>query len=220
MRRIRSGPIQGKGTNVSRLTPELSRADKNCMTSAVSPRKRGERERGQALVEFALIAPLFLMLVVGVIQFAVALNFWFDLQRLANQGARSAAVNCGPAANSQCLDRNGNPDLATRLAEDVISEKGNSPDVEVCYVPPSDPQPSGWAPTVGDAVRVRLTERYRLSAIVNLAKIDLTATATMRLEQEPNGGLDVGPPTAALPNPTEPANYVLSSHGPGQPCRP
>jgi hypothetical protein len=181
---------------------------------------RDSRERGQALVEFALIAPLFLMLVVGVIQFAVAHNFWFDLQRLANQGARSAAVNCGPAGNSQCLDRDGNPDLATRLKQDVISEKGNTPEVEICYVPPSDPPPGGWAPTVGDAVRVRLTERYRLSAIVNLAKIDLTATATMRLEQEPNGGANVGPPTAALPNPTQSVNYVLASHTAGQRCRP
>src|SRR5687768_13441458 len=49
-----------------------------------------ERERGQALVEFALIAPLFLMIVVGIIQFGIGLNYWLDLNRIANQGARWA----------------------------------------------------------------------------------------------------------------------------------
>ena len=82
-------------------------ADKGSMVSAVREKtsrgaRRRERESGQALVEFALILPLFLMIVVGVIQFGVALNFWLDMQRLANQGARSAAVNCGPAAGNQC----------------------------------------------------------------------------------------------------------------------
>jgi TadE-like protein len=216
MRRIRSGPTKGKGKHVSRLTPELACADKDTMNSMLRHgRARRADERGQALVEFALIAPLFLMLVVGVIQFAVALNYWLDLQRVANQGARSAAVNCGPTGNSQCIDRDGQPDLQQRMAEDVISEKGNKPDVEICYVPP-EPMPTGWKPTVGDAVRVRLTERYRLAAIVNLAKIDLTATATMRLEQVPNGGNATG----ALPDPNSNTNYVLASHTPPQDCRP
>ena len=52
-----------------------------------------DRESGQALVEFALILPLFLMIVVGIIQFGVGLNFWLDMQRIANQGARWAVVN-------------------------------------------------------------------------------------------------------------------------------
>jgi hypothetical protein len=168
-------------------------------------RKR-EREAGQALVEFALIVPLFIMIVVGIIQFGVALNFWFDLQRLANQGARSAAVNCGAGSN-QCggstlenyleLRKAGNPD-------GQVLSKGNDPDAEVCYVPPTDPQPPGWTPSAGDAVRVMLIERYRLQAIVGLAKIDLTAKATMRLEQDPT--------SAQLPNRTDPANWVLASH--------
>jgi hypothetical protein len=175
-------------------------------------RKR-EREAGQALVEFALIVPLFMMIVVGLIQFGVALNFWFDLQRLANQGARSAAVNCGIASN-QCgsttlenylgLRKAGNPD-------GQVLSAGNDPTVEVCYVPPS-PQPPGWQPEAGDAVRVMLTERYRLQAIVGLAKIDLTAKATMRLEQTPT--------STKLPDRTLSANWVLASHTGSARCKP
>ena len=55
-------------------------------------RAERSRERGQALVEFALIVPLFLIIVVGIIQFGVGLNYWLDLNRIANQGARWAVV--------------------------------------------------------------------------------------------------------------------------------
>jgi hypothetical protein len=220
MRRIRSGPAKGKGKHVSRLTPELSRADKDNM-HPTTPQggRRGADERGQAMVEFALIIPLFLALVVGVIQFAVALNFWFDLQRLANQGARSAAVNCGPASVSQCGSTSLEAYLSARTQanpEGQVISKGNTPDkVEVCYVPPSDPPPSGWSPTVGDAVRVELRERYRLQAIVGLAKIDLKAGATMRLEQVPNSN-----GSTKLPSPASDVNWVLDAHTGDERCQP
>jgi hypothetical protein len=175
---------------------------------------RRERESGQALVEFALVIPLFLMIVVGMIQFGVALNFWLDLQRLANQGARSAAVNCGAGSN-QCgqttwvqatrsgglVDYLGPKSLSP---EGQVVSTGNTPEVEICYVPPSQPPPANWAPDAGDAVRVSLNERYRLQAIVGLAKIDLSAKATMRLEQRPT--------SAALPDRMDPDNWVDATH--------
>ena len=190
--------------------------------------RRLRGERGQALVEFAVIAPLFFMLVIGVIQFAIGFNFWFDLQRLANQGARSAAVNCGLADN-QCTSATSSK-LEHYLAEQVISrgndlttrdENGAQGYAEVCYVPPSDPAPTGWQPSAGDSVRVRLTDRYRLQTIVNLAKIDLTATATMRLEQAPNGGKDSPTYTSGpLPDPTKSTNYVLTANKAAGRCAP
>jgi Flp pilus assembly protein TadG len=180
-------------------------------------------DRGQALVEFALIAPLFFMLIVGVIQFAVALNFWFDLQRLSNQGARSAAVNCGPVAANQCGSTKLEKYLGMRSASNpdgqivssgnhlvTVGEDGLADEAEVCYVPPtsdfSDPTTSdpAWLPSAGDSVRVTLKDRYRLQAVVRLAKIDLTAKATMRLEQDPT--------SSALPVRTDKNNWVLSTH--------
>jgi Flp pilus assembly pilin Flp len=202
------------------LTFERARADNPRMRSPFSRAGRRARhdERGQALVEFALIAPLFLMLVIGVIQFGVGLNFWFDMQRLANQGARAAVVNCGENATTQatnlCLTTRTSPgtkDLEQSLLDQIMS-KGNDSTVEVCYIPPTDPAPAGWTPTVGDAVRVTLKDRYRLQAVVRLAKIDLTAQATMRLEQVPN--------SPGLPDYTNSANWVLAAHGAGTPCRP
>ena len=81
-------------------------ADKGSMVSVVREKaSRGdrhrERESGQALVEFALILPVFVLLVVGIIQFGVGLNYWLDMQRIANQGARWAVVNKFPGRMAQ-----------------------------------------------------------------------------------------------------------------------
>ena len=146
------------------------------------------------------------MIIVGVIQFGVGLNFWLDMQRVANRGVRAAVVNCGVAAAPQC-----GTNLASYLSSQIISQ-GNTPSVEICYVPPSDPAPNGWKPIAGDGVRVTLKENYRLQAIVNLLAINLTAKATARLEQDPT--------SSALPDRTDSTNYVLSAHTGSAACQP
>ena len=66
--------------------------------SPLRARHRQDRESGQAMVEFALILFPLLLLVVGIIQFGIALNYWLDMQRIANQGARWAVVNVARTA--------------------------------------------------------------------------------------------------------------------------
>jgi hypothetical protein len=51
------------------------------------------REDGQAVVEFALVVPLICVLIVVFVDFARFMNYWFDLNRVASEGARIAAVN-------------------------------------------------------------------------------------------------------------------------------
>ena len=53
-------------------------------------------ESGQATTEFALILFPLLILVGGIIYFGIGLNYWLDMNRVANQGARWAAVNNWP----------------------------------------------------------------------------------------------------------------------------
>ena len=53
-------------------------------------------ERGTAVVEFALVAPLLFLIVFGIVDFGRALNYYNDLTQLAGQGARAAAVNRNP----------------------------------------------------------------------------------------------------------------------------
>jgi len=134
------------------------------------------RERGQAMVEFALLAPVFLLIVAGIIQFGVALNFWFDMQRIANQGARWAVVNCGPPASTVC-----SPTLQTKLQQDFISV-GNNPAVVICM---EELTGAGGVAAVGDPVSVRMTDTFDFVPIVGIGSVTLRARATMRLEQRP-----------------------------------
>jgi Flp pilus assembly protein TadG len=55
-------------------------------------------DSGSAAVEFALVLPILLLLVVGMLDFGVTYNHWISLTDLAHEGARLAAV--GPATAS------------------------------------------------------------------------------------------------------------------------
>ena len=55
-------------------------------------RNRADRERGAAAVEFALILPLLIVLVFGIVQFAIAYNRVQGLHAAAREGARLASL--------------------------------------------------------------------------------------------------------------------------------
>jgi Flp pilus assembly protein TadG len=57
-------------------------------------------DRGQALVEFVLIFPIFLLLVIGLIEFGVA----FGVQLNVNYASRDAALLAAEAGNGQGAD--------------------------------------------------------------------------------------------------------------------
>lgn len=58
------------------------------------PRRRrfGRDERGQALVEFALVLPILLILLLGIVDFARAWNVYQVLTDAGREGARGAVV--------------------------------------------------------------------------------------------------------------------------------
>lgn len=55
--------------------------------------KRGKGERGQAIVEFALVLPLLLILLFGVIDFGRALQTYITVNNASREGARLGAIN-------------------------------------------------------------------------------------------------------------------------------
>jgi Flp pilus assembly protein TadG len=62
---------------------------------APARRKRLRGEDGQALVEFAFILPLFMLVVIGTIQFGFVLHNYVTLTDAVRAGARQAAVSRG-----------------------------------------------------------------------------------------------------------------------------
>lgn len=134
------------------------------------------------MVEFALILFPLLTIVAGIIWFGIGLNYWLDMQRIANQGARWAAVNnwppdC-PRGAASCASPNTLQESLVRQA--LTAGLENSVTVEICY-------PGETPATVepGDPVRIRLTSPFTFFWIDRM-QIDLRANATMRLEQEPD----------------------------------
>ena len=140
------------------------------------------RERGQAMVEFVLVAPLLFLVVGGIIQFALALNYWLDMQRLANQGARWAVVSQYPLPDgSMCSGASPcTPTLQVALAEQAQSD-GLSPTVSICF-PGIEPPGLGVR---GTPVRVRLESPFTFVPILGIGKVKLGADAQMRIEQPP-----------------------------------
>jgi hypothetical protein len=143
--------------------------------------RRRDRESGQALVEFALILPLFLMIVVGIMQFAIGLNFWLDMQRIANQGARWAVVNEYPGCPRSGPNTPCTPTLQQYLAQSEVA-KGENLDVRVCFPTTA---------VVGEPVKVIIKQPLNFLSVVTFftpgdgLQVQLTAEATMRLEQTP-----------------------------------
>jgi Flp pilus assembly protein TadG len=57
-----------------------------------SPSRRGGHQRGQTLVELALVVPIVLILVVGTVDFGWALRSWVTASNSAREAARLGAV--------------------------------------------------------------------------------------------------------------------------------
>jgi hypothetical protein len=140
------------------------------------------------MVEFALILFPLLIIVAGIIQFGIGLNFWLDMQRITNQGARWATVNNWPpdcprgspscTATPACTVARSGTTLQNTLECQLLSEGlRRAADVRICY-----PNSTELA---GDPVRVEIRAPFTFIPILELGTITLHADATMRLEQRP-----------------------------------
>jgi Flp pilus assembly protein TadG len=59
-------------------------------------------EKGQALAEFALIIPIFLILVFAIVDFGMGFHSWISISNGAREGARLGAVS---GTQQQIIDR-------------------------------------------------------------------------------------------------------------------
>jgi Flp pilus assembly protein TadG len=64
------------------------------MNLITSRHRRRHRERGQALIEFALTAPILLTLLLGLIEIGNGLNSYIKIVSVARDAARYGAQNC------------------------------------------------------------------------------------------------------------------------------
>jgi len=80
-------------------------------------KKRKRDDRGAVMVEFAIVLPILIMLVMGIIEFGRAYNAQVSIQAAAREGARALALG-GSASEVDALVR----DAAPSVTIDSISQ--------------------------------------------------------------------------------------------------
>ena len=147
-------------------------------------RSVGPDESGQALVEFAFILPMLVVLILAVADFGRAFSYWLDATHLANMGARWAAVNRSFAADPGCTGIPGGTLQAHIQCKAATNELRTNLVVTVCTR-----DLDGNGVRIGDAVEVRVrwsNFRLKFIRVIELIQdIDIEGKATMRLEAIP-----------------------------------
>ena len=150
-----------------------------------TPRPRGRRgrlralrgdERGTALVEFALVAPLLFLLAFGIFDFGRLLNYYNQQTQLVGLGARSAAVDCNP--DGTCGSSVTGQSIQTQLAGPYATG-GLQNKTTVCIVGSSPP-------AVGDPVTVTASYDFHFLPLIGevLGSPTVTITASQSERQE------------------------------------
>ena len=137
-----------------------------------------KREDGVAMTEFALILPIFMVIVAGLLAFGRAFFYWIDANHLANETARWAVVDRNPYAPTTLQQH-------VRGSSTVEFENG----VKVCI-----DFPDGSTPAVGDRVRIRIQKPF-----LKIAPITIRGASTMRIERFAGAG--TAPTTYAAGSP-------------------
>jgi Flp pilus assembly protein TadG len=125
---------------------------------AISRRLRAEN--GQTIVEFALVAPLFIALIVAIVEIGVTFNRYLAVTDAARVAARNAAVSHDSAA-----------------ARAAGQASAGGVDVAVAVAPPA----GGW--TSGATVAATATYNYSIDVLgIVLKSGTLTSRTVERVE--------------------------------------
>ena len=117
-------------------------------------------ERGAAIVEMALVLPLLLALLMGVLVYGQYFMLAHNVQQAANDGARASIVGLDTADRSAVANR-----AVARSLQAVggthsvaVSETSEAITVAVTYTAPQDSfLRSSFVPSPGNVIRARAT---------------------------------------------------------------
>lgn len=128
--------------------------------------KRLRNQKGQALVEFAVVLPVLLLLVMGIAQFGMLLSSYLTLENAAREAARAGII--------------GSTDTEI---EEVITTSSPNLEKEKLTI---DITPSEGSRTSGESLTVNLTYKYDLTVPVISSLfgnvVELNAETSMRIE--------------------------------------
>jgi Flp pilus assembly protein TadG len=137
---------------------------------------RGRRDRGANLVEFALIAPLLIILVLGIVEFGYLFAQYNEIRHGAREGARYAAVS-NPDYN---LDGSINASDVQDVTCDTVDLPSTSVEVSLQLNAPGQDDRLDYATITVESAATSLTGFPFITALLP-ATID--NSAVFRLEQ-------------------------------------
>ncbi len=145
------------------------------MRPASPSRAHTDRQDGAALVEFAILAPLLILLLMGIIEFGWTFGQFNQIRHAAQEGARWGAVSRPDVDASGSADWD---DLVTRSCGAANLPGGTTIDVSGSFL----------STTRGGTGSVTVTANIQsltgIPLISDLLPDTLTNTATFRLEQD------------------------------------
>lgn len=118
-----------------------------------------ERSRGQGLVEFALVLPIFLLLVMGIIDGGRAIFAFNQMSQATRDVARVASVNCFQTTPIRCSTATGTP-IGLAIVEQGVGSQGPTTWVVQCIN--ADTAAVAAVCAVGDTVRVNAESNFTL----------------------------------------------------------
>lgn len=129
-----------------------------------------------AILEFAMVLPFLMLIVVVILDFGRALNYWVDTTHLASEGARLAAVDRipeGASLQAYIRDRADTQELREGGSNSIADP------LEVCVANPLGTE------AVGDPVEVEVRTTYHWIPLLGIdtATTTIRGTATMRRER-------------------------------------
>jgi hypothetical protein len=152
--------------------------------------RRKRREGGQAMVEFALIAPLFFLLIFGFVDMARLYQSWMTIQHAAREGARYGVTgreDCAAAipSRSNCIEyivREQTNGITNPIGDLTVSTR------HWHYPAYADPASDGDPGEQCDALEVQVDYEFTpATPLIGNIIGSVTMTARERLVNEPFG---------------------------------
>jgi Flp pilus assembly protein TadG len=156
-----------------------------------TPSLRAKDQSAAALVEFALILPILLLLLLGMVDFGKSYNYWIDETHLASEGSRYAEVNKNP---SQVAGQSLQTYIQQQADTSELRSGGTAAIPSAAQVCISFPNGTS---NVGDPVKVEVATTYHFLPFLGgkhdvgifhwnlVPSKTISASSTMRLEAPP-----------------------------------